>query len=67
LMSIIADKWAIPKGASKPVYSERFTSDKKFVALGVPAAQRPHGFRKRKVFATRLAGKDASCGILPRK
>jgi len=41
LMQIIADNWAIHKGASELAHSKGFASDKKYAALGfLPATAR---------------------------
>ena len=39
LMQIIANNWAIHKGASKLAHSKGFASDKKYAALAVSAAK----------------------------
>jgi hypothetical protein len=38
-MQIIANNWAIHKGASKLAHSKGFASDKKYAALAVSAAK----------------------------
>jgi hypothetical protein len=38
LTLIVADKWAIHKGASKLAHSKGFASGKKYAALGVSPA-----------------------------